>query len=829
MRASLRLPIRLLMASILVLTVFVAQGQTSFAQGDAIVETTTPIDTITKDVDSLEKTLSIVLRLTSFAGTDDESLVGARVKLQKIVLSTSDLIKTIDQLSAGVVAKITDIGPPPEDSAFVEPQTIKDTREKLNQQKASLAVLKTDMEEIVLKAQAAVDEITRLRQEVFTEALSKRTSLTMALIKEAGNGVLSEVSSAKSLVSNWLQFVAANKFWQAFGSGLISLATALFLSFNFNRFFAAYLERKRVNPDYFTRVFTAFWGTILPSAATAIFLFATYLLFSYFGIFNEKISMLIFWLFLAISGTVFAWNLCRQVFAPVLGNWRLIEMSGSAARKMFWLSFCLFVIYALDTMLEAWNSALSGPLAITVIQGVIAANLIGVILILMALVNPAAARDEEANQEKSARVLKWPRWITIPVILTGVVIIVSALLGYIGFARFVSQQVVVTGAIIAIMWIGILAARELSSEGVLASTSIGRAMILRGYEPERVEQVSLMAGALFILFILLIGIPAILMQWGTRQSEILAFAESAFTGIDIGNFRFSLSAILVGIAIFVAVVFFTRMVQRWLSRSVFPRSGVDQGVSDSIRAGIGYFGFAVAALLAITSAGFDLSSLAIVAGALSLGIGFGLQNIVSNFVSGLILLVERPIKVGDWIIVGAAEGYVKRISVRATEIETFQRQSIIVPNSELINSQVTNWTFKSKSGRVDIAVGVAYGSDGREVEKILYEIAHGHAMVAKKPEPSVLFADFGPSSLDFVLRMFLGDISNTPVVQTEVRFEIMRRFAEAGIEIPFPQRDMNIKFPPGAERLFPLLESDKPSRTTRARKTGASEQSAKKD
>ena len=197
--------------------------------------------------------------------------------------------------------------------------------------------------------------------------------------------------------------------------------------------------------------------------------------------------------------------------------------------------------------------------------------------------------------------------------------------------------------------------------------------------------------------------------------------------------------------------------------------------------------------MAVTSAGLDLSSLAIVAGALSLGIGFGLQNIVSNFVSGLILLVERPIKVGDWIIVGGAEGLVKRISVRATEIETFQKQSIIVPNSELINSQVSNWTFKAKSGRCDILVGIAYGSDVRLAESILYEIAHNHAMVQKKPEPKVWFLDFGQSSLDFRLQMFLYDITNAPIVGTEVRFEILRRFAEAGIEIPFPQRDVNLR------------------------------------
>ena len=248
-----------------------------------------------------------------------------------------------------------------------------------------------------------------------------------------------------------------------------------------------------------------------------------------------------------------------------------------------------------------------------------------------------------------------------------------------------------------------------------------------------------------------------------------------------------------GAVIFTIGLIITRLAQRWLGSSILPRSGFDSGVRDSITTGVGYFGFALAALVAVTSAGVDLSNLAIVAGALSIGIGFGLQNVVGNFVSGLILLVERPIKVGDWIEAGGTSGFVKKISVRATEIETFQKQSVILPNSELINSPVGNWTHKYRGGRIDIPVGVAYGSDISKVRAVLHEIAAEHDLILKNPEPFVYFKAFGDSSLDFELRFHISDITKLPVVSTDVRFAIVEALRANGIEIPFPQRHLHVR------------------------------------
>lgn len=764
------------------------------------------VDEFQERANTLERAVGTLDRLTSAEDLDDQSLASARIKFENLLLDIDQLRAAIEAESNAISARIDQIGPPPDGERATEPLSVTETRARLNQEKATLAATASMLTDLTTRVQNEINEIARRRQEAFAEALSKRTVIDKQLITEALDGLVSEFRASIRLFRDWLAFVFTAKFWQVIGSTLISLALALFLSYNFRRLFGVHLDRRVADPDYFTRVFTAFWATLLPSAATAIFLGATYALFKYFDLLPPLVGQIALALILVIIGIVFAWNLCRAIFAPRASNWQLVDLSEAAASRMFWLVFALFVVNAIDYFLQSLTNVLSGPVALTALQGAIAAVLIGALLIMMALirwdraVSPGGEAIAPDHPGKAAPVRKrhrWPRWVTVPLFLAGAVIILSALIGYVGFARFVAQQVIVTGAIIAVMAIGIIAAKELASEGVLATTKFGKLLATRGYEPYRIEQASLIAGGLFFIFVLALGIPAILMQWGTQFSEITLFVQRAFAGFQVGNIRISLSGILIGLVIFALVLGITRLFQQWLSRSVFPRSRVDPGVSNSIRAAIGYIGFAIAVLLAITSAGLDLSNLAIIAGALSLGIGFGLQNIVSNFVSGLILLAERPIKVGDWVSVGGVEGTVKKISVRATEVETFQRQSIIVPNSELINQQVGNWTLQSTTGRVDVMIGIAYDSDARLAERLLYEIADSHAMVAKRPSPSVWFRDFGASSLDFTLRMFLHDINNVVTVETEIRFEILRRFAEAGIEIPFPQQDVHLKLPDG--------------------------------
>lgn len=294
------------------------------------------------------------------------------------------------------------------------------------------------------------------------------------------------------------------------------------------------------------------------------------------------------------------------------------------------------------------------------------------------------------------------------------------------------------------------------------------------------------------LFLGLLFLFSILFAWGAKQALLLNIYNVLNYPFHVGQMRFSLLNLIYA---FLAVVLTHVIVRFWrhiLREKLLDNKDLEPGLKDSVTTITVYIAWALGILIALRAFGLSTTSMAVAFGALSIGLGFGLQNIFSNFISGIILLFERPIQVGDAIEINGTWGEVRQINVRSTLVQTYDNASLIIPNADFISSQVTNWSFKDMRLRRTIVVGVAYGSDVNLVKKTLEEIAQKITWVLKFPVPQVLFSDFGDSALIFRMRVWT-DIDHMLTVESDIRFEIYRLFNERGIEIAFPQLDLHVR------------------------------------
>lgn len=365
-------------------------------------------------------------------------------------------------------------------------------------------------------------------------------------------------------------------------------------------------------------------------------------------------------------------------------------------------------------------------------------------------------------------------------------VIVAEVLGYAGFSLYLMNSFLMTVFAILNIWMLYLILSGFV-EFILPKFPVS-------FVRKNAQIIFHRVRPLFMLFFVFLFILSTLVIWKVYVTKSEALQQILSVSIQVGSARVSVAVLLSAALVLYGAFLFSWSIQAILLQEVFPRRKMELGsqlsVSRLVHYGIVFVGF----LIALRVLGFGLTNLTIIGGALGVGVGFGLQAIVNNFASGLILLFERPIKMGDTIQIDGEMAIVKRLGLRATVVQTLDNAEIVVPNSDLVTSKVTNWTLASRRVRVRIPVGVAYGSDIEKVRKILLTCAEESTKVLKYPEPQALFLSFGDSSLNFELRVWIDEfMESTGEVQDELNHAINEKFNEAGVEIPYPQTDLHLR------------------------------------
>jgi len=486
---------------------------------------------------------------------------------------------------------------------------------------------------------------------------------------------------------------------------------------------------------------------------------------------------------------VFGLWLGHSLFSPGTPSQRFIPMANDKARQAHRVIVGLSTIMAAESILENFEQqfrlspAASGVLPFILVTA--AAFLLHRLTSLLASHRASVPAGEEVGSALRTTApgqtrIDYAGIIAQALNVIAVALIAIAVLGYNTLARDVMTATFMTLAIIAL---AMLSFRR--------TVAIARAF--GGRFAEAHQHVTQLAPVALGLLLILVAIPLILMAWGVRAAQLSDVISAIRNGVDFGGVRISVGDAVTFVLVFMLGYAITRWVQRIVQVSVLPRLNMDAGAQSALLTAIGYVGLVLAALIAITSAGLDLSNLAIVAGALGVGIGFGLQSVVANFVSGIILLVERPIREGDLIVVGDHTGTVVRISVRSTRIRTFERDDVIIPNSDLITGTVRNRTYSGTLARIDLAVGIAYGSDVAGTEAIVMTVVRSNSKVLEDPAPLVLLDSLGDSALNIRVLCYIDDLADTLSVKSEILAGIYRELDAAGIKIPFPQREVTVR------------------------------------
>jgi potassium-dependent mechanosensitive channel len=646
---------------------------------------------------------------------------------------------------------------------------------------------------MLLEADDLATRISAARRQLFARETFARSSsvldpqLWVAIWRE----VPIDAVVIRSLLDNWLggigeRLTLAQKIGMAAVVALLALLAAPLAWFARR---IVHRDPEASAPSRLKRALAAAWTFVILAVAPLIGLGLLASALDAFDLADPSVKGLIDAVLDAARALIVVNALCRGMLAPGLKAWRLIAMSERSAAIFYRTAMTIAAIWAADRLIEPAADAVAS------LNIAVAARAVGATLASLAAAHALrqlAAQSAPAAGSPPVRAAGSPQgdpWTPARTVgwALALIIFAAALTGYIAFATFLINQAIYLTVLGSALYIADVIVQD-GAEALLKPEAPVGAWVLTtvGLRRNVLAQTAVILQGVARLVVLVVAAAAVLAPWGVQSQDMFGGLRAAYFGFSVGGVTLSLSSMISAAGVFAVVVFVTRLVQHWLGARFLPNTRLDAGVRNSVSTIAGYVGVVVAVLLAGAQIGVDAQKLALIAGGLSVGIGFGLQTIANNFISGLILLWERAIRVGDWVVVGNEQGFVRSIRARATEIETFDRGSLIVPNSNLVSGVVKNWVHNDRVGRIIVSVNVGYETDVDEVRDMLIAAAKAQDLVLAIPAPSVLFAEFGDWALKFNLICFVDDIELGERTRSDINFDILRRMREAKLRIPYP-------------------------------------------
>ena len=772
--------------SALILTLSLFLTLPSFAFDD------TDISRIDTAIKSARTTLSNIISGTDAVGIADDAISLQRKTLDALKDEANTTAKTLDQPEKDVAAQITQLGAPPAESV-VEPPEIAGQRKALNDRAAQLLGLRKQLELIVVEADQHHARLSSIERDQFLNRVfaSENSVLDPRLWWGAITASSIFVSRTANLLSAWWSNVSPS----ANFSVLLVTGLALLLLF-----FVVSRLRKVFHGILSPALVTLEAPNIAPSPVrklwAAIFRYLQWVLVSVLAVViflvgldaAKLLTSQLEFLVLSIAGaavpillyTGAAYMVCQ----PAQPEARLVAIESGAARSLVLVTALASAAYAIGSELTNIATALSIPfdfaVGISALSALALVFLIGLALLLI---------RREANKglalANTPYFLVWFLKFTPFVWILLAIALGSLAFGFIALGLFIVGNVLETAMLAVVL--GVLHAFAHAIADAAGETSSRTGTTLRrftGWTEEGMARAILVFRTIADLGTAILALFGLAALWAVSLVDFTSVVRNAAGGFAIGNISISPSSLLAAFVILLLGIAVTRYITGWLQARVLAATRLDKGVQDSVRTGAGYAGYLLAALFALSAAGVSFSNLALIAGALGVGIGFGLQSIVNNFVSGLILLAERPVRVGDWIVTPSGEGIVKRINVRATEIEAFDGSSIIIPNSNFITAAVRNWTLRDTMGNFAVKVAIAYDGKAEDIADKLKDMAAAHPKVMRHPGPTVKIANLTPLAMEFEVGGQVMNVLEADGVASDLRFEIVKAFGKKLLHIP---------------------------------------------